>query len=49
MKKKAKPHKNACPSSKNDEEEAESSILKFDLLTLNDRKSSYYESEMLSY
>jgi hypothetical protein len=38
----------ACPSQDNEDENAEASFIPFDLLTLNDRKSSYNDTELLN-
>jgi hypothetical protein len=46
-KEKGKPPKNAGPASINDEEEAESNVIPFDLLTLHDHKSACNDSDVL--
>lgn len=44
---KSKPPQNAGPTSINDEEVAEFNVIPFDLLTINDHKSSCNDSEAL--
>lgn len=40
--------RDACPSQDNEDDNAEASFIPFDLLTLNDRKSSYNDTELFN-